>query len=54
MTVAMDILQRYPRLQSRDALHVAIALQHGLEGIVSTDKALDAVAEIARFDPADL
>jgi len=55
LAVAMrDLLARYPQLQARDALHAAVVLEHGMEGIISADRGFDAVHEINRFDPRDL
>ena len=51
---AGDLMQRNPSLEARDAIHAAVVLQHGLEGIISADRGFDAVPEIARFDPKDL
>jgi len=52
--VMRELLARYPHLQARDAIHAAVVLQHGLEGIISADRGFDAVPEISRFDPKDL
>lgn len=43
---------RYPRLSSRDLIHVAIAMRAGATHIVSADAAFDVVTEIERLDPA--
>ena len=51
---AIDYFERYPLLSSRDAVHTAVVVNHGLEGIVSTDKDFDVIAEIRRFDPMAL
>ena len=51
---AGDLMQRNPSLEARDAIHAAVVLQHGLEGIISADRGFDAVPEISRFDPKDL
>ena len=42
------------RLSPRDAIHAAVCLAYGLEGIVSTDKAFDRVPGLTRFDPRKL
>jgi predicted nucleic acid-binding protein len=52
--VARDVMSRHPRLEPRDALHAAVVLVHGLEGIVSSDRGYDAVVGVTRFDPRDL
>ena len=54
LRVAGDLMQRRPSLDARDALHAAIVLGHGLDGIVSADRGFDAVPEINRFDPKDI
>lgn len=51
---AVDILTRYPNLQSRDAVHAAVVLEHNLEGIISADRAFDTIKGLTRFDPKEL
>lgn len=48
---AKDLMKRYTTLTARDAIHCAIAINHNLEGIISTDKDLGIVTEIACFKP---
>jgi predicted nucleic acid-binding protein len=54
VTAVGDLMQRNPSLEARDAIHAAVILQHGLEGIISADRGFDAIPEINRFDPRDL
>ncbi|MEX0800491.1 MAG: type II toxin-antitoxin system VapC family toxin [Dehalococcoidia bacterium] len=54
VVAAAETLRQHPRLQTRDALHAAVVIEAGLEGIVSADRGFDAVPEIERFDPAEL
>jgi hypothetical protein len=54
VAVARDILARYPVLSARDAIHAAVVLSHGLEAIISADRAFDAITEIKRLDPLEL
>jgi uncharacterized protein len=49
-----DLVVRYPRLRSRDLVHVATCLEYGLEGMITTDQGLDAVSEVRRLDPRSL
>ena len=49
-----EVLARHPSLQVRDALHAAVVMEAGLEGIISADRGFDAIPEIERFDPAEL
>ena len=54
VTTARDILADHPQLQPRDAIHAAVVLNHGLEAIVSADRAFDKITEIKRLDPLEL
>ncbi len=51
---AVALLSRYAFLQSRDAIHAAVVLEHNLEGIISADRAFDGIAGLRRFDPKEL
>jgi predicted nucleic acid-binding protein len=46
-----DLMARYPRLDSRDLVHVATCIHEGISEIISADRAYDAVAEVKRIDP---
>ena len=48
---AAQMLTDHPRLQARDAIHVAVMFDAGCERIVSADRAFDAVPEVTRLDP---
>lgn len=54
--VEQAVLLLKPRspLSPRDALHAAVCLTNGLEGIVSADRAFDRVPGVTRFDPLKL
>ncbi|HEU4758427.1 MAG TPA: type II toxin-antitoxin system VapC family toxin [Dehalococcoidia bacterium] len=52
--MAREILEAYPHLQPRDAIHAAVVLSNGLEGIISTDRGFDPVPGLTRFDPREL
>lgn len=49
----LDLLGRHPRLDSRDAVFAATALNRGLEAIVSPDRAFDGIDGLRRLDPVD-
>lgn len=51
LRTALDLFERHPALQVRDALHAATALTRGIAAIVSPDTAFDAVAGLERIDP---
>lgn len=54
MLAAGEMLSRHPNIEARDAIHAAVVLDEGLEGIISVDRGFDAIAGITRFDPKDL
>jgi predicted nucleic acid-binding protein len=54
INTATDFFERYPFISARDAIHAAVVVNHNMEGIISTDKGFDRVAELRRFDPIDL
>jgi uncharacterized protein len=49
---ARDLLDRDPRLGARDALHAAVVLDRGLEGICSYVRDLDRIAGLQRLEPS--
>ncbi len=51
---ATRLIRQLSRLSVRDAIHAAVALEHGLEGIVTTDKAFDHIPGLRRFDPIEV
>ena len=51
INAAVGLLREYPQLDTRDAVHAAVVQLHGLEGVVSADKAFDVVRGLTRFDP---
>jgi predicted nucleic acid-binding protein len=51
---ARVLMERHDRLSARDCIHAAVVLNHGLEAIVSADRAFDEITEIKRLDPLEL
>ena len=49
----LELLVAHPRLDARDAVYAATALNRGLEVVVSPDRDFDDVAGLRRADPAD-
>jgi len=47
------LAERYPLLNARDLIHLAVMLRHGLKSLISTDTDFDQVAEVDRIDPQD-
>jgi hypothetical protein len=52
MLECCDLLDRYPALGVRDAVHAACMLRNGITRIVSADAALDGVRSIRRLSPS--
>ena len=48
---ARVLLDEYPKLMARDALHAAVVELHGLEGICSYDRDFDGVRGLRRVEP---
>lgn len=53
MRRALEIVERYPKLDIADAVHVATASTHGVTTVLSADRGLDGISEIERVDPLD-
>lgn len=54
MDRARFLLQRKRSMSPRDALHVAVMLNHRVREILSVDSDFDGIAGIRRIDPKDL
>lgn len=54
IVAARQLLERYPALSPRDAIHAAVVQTQSLEGIVTTDRVFREVRGLATFDPRDL
>lgn len=51
---AASLVVSHTALATRDLVHAAVVLEHGLEGIISADRGFDQIPGIQRFDPRDL
>lgn len=49
----LDLFETHPRLDARDAVFAALALNRGIDAILATDRAFDEVEGLERIDPAD-
>jgi predicted nucleic acid-binding protein len=49
----LDLFQNHPNLDTRDAVFAALALNHGIDAILATDRGFEEVAGLERIDPAD-
>jgi predicted nucleic acid-binding protein len=49
--LAIELFDRHPALQPRDALHAAVMQRHGIQRIISADRHFDGIPGITRVDP---
>lgn len=49
----IDLFETHDELDARDAVFAALAINRGIDAILSTDRAFDAIAGLNRIDPAD-
>jgi hypothetical protein len=54
LSLAIELLETYPKIQTRDAFHAATMIRNGIKEIISTDPHFDLINEIKRIDPAKL
>lgn len=50
---AISLCRAYSFLNSRDALHAALMINHGISTLISADKHFDSLDEIKRVDPSE-
>lgn len=48
---ARRLMDQYPSMMSRDAVHAAVVLHEGLDSICSYDRDFDRIKEITRTQP---
>ena len=48
---ARSLLERYPALTARDAVHAAVVQLHGIRAICSYDRDFDQVEGVERIEP---
>jgi len=53
MRGACDLVERYPALPIRDAVHAATMLRNGLKRVISVDEDFDRIQELDRVAPVD-
>ena len=51
LDLARELLDRHDEIMARDALHAAVVLEHGMEGIVSYDRDFDQIHRVRRIEP---
>ena len=54
LSLAIELLESYPKIQTRDAFHAATMIRNGIKEIISTDPHFDLIHEIKRIDPTKL
>ena len=53
LSLALEILQSHPQIETRDAFHAATMMSNGIKEIISTDIHFDLISEIKRIDPGE-
>jgi predicted nucleic acid-binding protein len=51
LDLSLELIERFPTIRGRDAVHAATALAYGIERIASTDPAFDGIPGLTRLDP---
>jgi predicted nucleic acid-binding protein len=49
----IDLFETHPSLDARDAVFAALAINRGIDAILTTDRAFDGIKGLERVDPAD-
>ncbi len=52
LSLALELLEAYPRIATRDAFHAATMINYGIKEIISVDRHFDLIPKINRIDPA--
>lgn len=50
---SLSLIRDYQTIRGRDAVHAATALIHGIDTIVSPDRAFDGIPGLTRVNPVD-
>lgn len=53
LRTGLELFVQHERLQARDALHAATALNRGIPVIISPDTGFDGLAQLRRVDPIE-
>lgn len=51
LSLALEILESHPQIETRDAFHAATMINNGVKEIISTDNHFDLLPQIKRIDP---
>ena len=54
ITTAIQLMSQTRELAPRDAIHAAVVIEHGLEGIISADQDYDRIRGLRRYDPTEV
>lgn len=54
LSLAIELLERHPKIETRDAFHAATMINNGIGEIISTDTHFDFLSQIKRIDPRNL
>ncbi len=51
LDLSLELIERFPAVRGRDAVHAATAIVYGIERIASTDRVFDDIPGLTRVDP---
>jgi uncharacterized protein len=54
MDIAYRLLQQYPSIYARDAVHAATCIEEHIDTIISFDKDFDVIEALQRTEPEDI
>lgn len=49
----IDLFEAHDNLDARDAIFAALAINRGIDAILTTDRAFDEIGDLERIDPTD-
>jgi uncharacterized protein len=53
MLRALELYERHPRMETTDAVFAAVALNRGIDAVLTTDRGFDGIPGLERIDPLD-
>jgi uncharacterized protein len=53
MMRALELYERHPRIETTDAVFAAVALNRGIDAVLTSDRGFDGISGLERIDPLD-
>jgi uncharacterized protein len=54
MLRALELYERHPRMHTTDAVFAAVALNRGIDAVLTSDRGFDGISGLERIDPLDV